>query len=404
MFSQTWFLSLGLYLRGMDYKVHFLERQHDFDRVMDAISTHPWIGFDTEFVGEKTYIAVLCLIQVVAEKDIYLIDTLRINDLSRFLAILADPEVLKITHAGDNDYRLLHTLYGTVPVNTFDTQIAAGFVGYNYPAGFGKIVEKELGITLAKSHTVADWEARPIEPKALDYAVEDVKYLPALHEKLMKKLARKKRESWQREENRKWEYGEFYVVDPNKEVLASDYVHNLDFREKVFLVRLYTWRREKAAALNLPKETTLQVRHISTIVRAIKDGNNAFRSNRTLPEAVWRRYHEEWQTLWKTKATDEEKAFIDSIPRPAPDDAEREWTMELLYHFVKKQCIDHEISAALLLPKGDFNRLKAGSDDFDHALLGGWRAELLGAELVAWMQKGGRAKVTWEPGACWLTM
>lgn len=388
----------------MDYKVHFLEKQQDFDRVMNAIAQHPWIGFDTEFVGEKTYVPVLCLIQVVAEKEIYLIDTLRISDLSSFLAILADPAVLKITHAGDNDYRLLHILYGTVPQNTFDTQIGAGFVGYNYPAGFGKIVEKELGITLAKSHTVADWEARPIEPKALDYAVEDVKYLPALHEKLMRKLVRKHRESWQREENRKWESADFYALDPNKEVLANDYIHSLDFREKIFLVRLYNWRREKAATLNLPKETVLQARHVSTIVRAVKDGHNAFRSNRTLPENVWRRHADEWQNLWKTKATDEEKAFIDSIPRPAPDDPEREWTMELLYHFVKKQCIDHEISAALLLPKGDFNRLKAGSDDFDHALLTGWRAELLGAELVAWMQKGRRVKVAWGEGECRLTM
>jgi ribonuclease D len=388
----------------MDYKVHFLEKQPDFDRVMSAISTHTWIGFDTEFVGEKTYVPILCLIQVVAAKDIYLIDTLRITDLSSFLSILADPAVLKITHAGDNDYRLLHTLYGTVPNNTFDTQIGAGFVGYNYPAGFGKIVEKELGVTLAKSHTVADWEARPIEPKALDYAVEDVKYLPALHEKLMRKLARKHRESWQREENRKWESADFYALDPNKEVLANDYIHSLDFREKTFLVRLYNWRREKAMTLNLPKETVLQARHVSTIVRSVKDGQSAFRSNRTLPENVWRRHADEWQALWKTKATDAEKAFLDSIPRPAPDDPEREWTMELLYHFVKKQCIDHEISAALLLPKGDFNRLKAGSDDFDHDLLRGWRAELLGAELVAWMQKGRRVKVAWSEEGCKLTM
>ena len=393
-----------LYFRRMDYTVHFLERQNDFDRVMDTLATHPWIGFDTEFVGEKTYVPVLCLIQVVAEKDIYLIDTLRINDLSRLLSIVADPAVLKITHAGDNDYRLLNILYGAVPINTFDTQIAAGFVGYNYPAGFGKIVEKELGITLAKSHTVADWGARPIEPKALEYAVEDVKYLPALHEKLMKKLTRKQRENWQREENRKWETPDFYMADPNKEALSSDYIHNLDFREKVFLLRLYTWRREKAAALNVPKETVLQARHVSTIVRGVKDGQNALRVNRTLPENVWRRHLDEWQNLWKLKASDEEKAFLEALPRPAPEDPEREWTMELLYHFVKKQCIEHEISAALLLPKGDFNRLKGGAGDFDHTLLTGWRAELLGAELVAWMQKGGKIKMRWEASECRLTM
>lgn len=388
----------------MNQSVHLLENQTEFERVMDALSTAHWIGFDTEFVGEKYYIPVLGLIQVVSETDIYLIDTLKINELGKFLSIVEDPSILKITHAGDNDYRLLYTLFGTVPSNTFDTQIAAGFVGYNYPAGFGKIVEKELRVTLAKSHTVANWEARPIDPKALEYAIEDVKYLPALHEKLTNKLRKHHRESWAREENRKWESPGFYEVDPHKELFSNDLVHQVDFREKVFLMRIYRWRIERAMSLNIPKETVLQSRHISTVLRSTKGGPNAFKSNRTMPEGVWKKYLEAWQELWKTPATEAERALLEAIPRPLPEDPEREWTMELLYHFVKKQCLEHEISAALLLPKGDFNRLKAGSDDFDHELLNGWRAELMGQELVEWMRKGGKIDVLWEDGACKLLM
>lgn len=393
-----------VYLRPMNHRILFLEKQYDFDRVMDALASAEWIGFDTEFVGEKTYIPVLCLIQIVAGDEIYLVDTLRINDFRKFLDIIADPKVLKITHAGDNDYRLLNTLFGTVPQNTFDTQIAAGFVGYNYPAGFAKIVERELRVTLAKSHTVADWAARPLDPKALDYAVEDVKYLPALHEKFMRKLGRHQREAWAREENRKWEGSGFYEVDPNKELLSNDFVHQIGFQEKVFLMRLYRWRVERAMELNIPKEQVLQSRFISTVLRATKDGPGAFRANRTLPENVWKKNLDAWQELWRRKPNDDEKDFLNTLPKPVPEDPEREWTMELLYHFVKKQCLEHEISAALLLPKGDFNRLKAGSDDFDHTLLSGWRAELLGAELVEWLTKGGKIKVEWGKGFCNLRM
>lgn len=395
---------MTFYFWAMDNHVQFLESQHDFDNIMASIANSPWIGFDTEFVGEKSFIPVLCLIQVVADKDIYLIDTLRIHNLDSFLRIVEDPEVLKITHAGDNDYRLLNTLYGTVPQNTFDTQIAAGFVGYNYPAGFGKIVEREIKVTLAKSHTVADWEKRPLDPKALDYAVEDVKYLPALHTKLTNKLKRHQRVEWAREENRKWEWPAFYAVDPFKEVLSNDYIHQLDFRDKVFLTRLYIWRREKAAELNIPKETVLQSRHISTVMRSTKDGPNAFRSNRTLPEGVWRKFLPEWQELQKTKATPEETAFLDSLPKPRPEDPEYEWTMELLYHFVKKQCYEKEISAALLLPKGDFNKLKAGNGDFDETILTGWRAELLGHNLVDWLTNGRKVKMEWREDGCFLSM
>lgn len=388
----------------MNYHVHFVEDQKQFDQIMEGLREVPWLGFDTEFVGEKTYVPVLCLIQVVADNNIYLIDTLRVKDLNTLMVLLAAPEILKITHAGDNDYRLLNILYGLVPKNTFDTQIAAGFVGYNYPAGFGKIVERELSVTLAKSHTVADWEQRPLDPKALDYAVEDVKYLPALHAKLTAKLRRGNREAWAQEENRKWENPSFYTVDPYKEILSNDYIHQLGFKDKVFLMRLFLWRRSKAAELNIPREAVLQSRHIGTVLRSTKDGPGAFRSNRTLPENVWKRYAQEWLDLWSTKPTDAETEWLKALPSPAPDDPEREWTMELLYHFVKKQCIEHEISAALLLPKGDFNKLKAGSDDFDHDLLKGWRAGLLGANLVSWLQRGHAVKMAWEGDNCILKM
>lgn len=388
----------------MNQQVHFLDTQDIFEKVMAEIASHPWIGFDTEFVGEKYYIPVLGLLQIIAGNDIYLVDTIKIRNLDAFLRIVSDPEVLKITHAGDNDYRLLFTLFGVTPRNTFDTQIAAGFVGYNYPSGFGKIVEKELRVTLAKSHTVADWEARPLDPKAVEYAIEDVKYLPALHEQLTRKLKRHHRESWAREENRKWEVPSFYAVDPDRELFSNDLVHQLDAREKVFLMRLYRWRIKTASELNIPRETVLQSRYISTIVRATKGGANSFKANRTMHENVWRKHLDTWQQLWKEPATPDERSILDGLVRPAQEDPEREWTMELLYHFVKKQCLEHEISAALLLPRGDFNRLKSGSEDFDHSLLEGWRAELLGDGLVQWLREGGPVSVHWNDRECLLKM
>ncbi len=379
-------------------QIHFLDQQADFDRVMSRIAHDEWVGFDTEFVGEKTYVPVLCLIQVVAGEEVFLVDTLRIKDLQSFLDIVEDPAVLKITHAGDNDYRLLNTLYGTVPQNTFDTQIAAGFCGYNYPAGFAKICERELRIHLSKSHTTADWERRPIDPKALNYAVEDVKYLPALHQKLLGKLARQQRIGWAREENRKWEAAEFYHQDPYREALGGEFIHQLEGREKLFLLRIYVWRRERAADQNVPRETVLQSRHISGVVRAMKHGIHGFKGNRTLPENVWKKYFADWENLYRNKPEVAELAVIEGLPAYTPDDPEREWSHEFLYMLVRERCLEHEISAALLLPKGDFNKLKTGAEGFDQNLLQGWRAELLGEELTRWLQLRRRVRLSWPDG------
>ena len=385
----------------MSFSILYLDQQADFDREIAPLKGKPWIGFDTEFVGEKTFIPLLCLLQIVSDKAIYLIDTLRIKDLSLFLEIIEDPATLKITHAGDNDYRLLNILFNTVPANIFDTQIAAGFVGYNYPAGFGKIVERELGVSISKSHTVADWEARPIEDKALSYAIEDVKYLPSLHRSLTGKLEEFQRLQWAQEECKKWETAAFYSTDPYKEALSTDFIYQLDRKEQVFLLRIYAWRRQKALQLNIPKEQVLPSKHVTAIMRTVKEGNQTLRANRTIPEHIWKKNAQEWHELWKEPIQPSEKAVLENLPGAPPEDPELEWHYELLYHFVKKQCLDHEISAALLFPRGDFNKLKNGRPDFDSGILDGWRANLLGKDLVEWLKYGQPLELTWlSDGGC----
>lgn len=70
---------------------------------------------------------------------------------------------------------------------------------------------------------------------------------------------------------------------------------------------------------------------------------------------------------------------------------------------MRYQCIKHEISPALLLPRSDFNRLKNG-DGFDPKLLEGWRAELLGEPLVRWLRHPSDLSVEWQTHACVLRM
>ena len=124
-------------------------------------------------------------------------------------------KITKITHAGDNDYRWLYNLYGTVPSNIFDTQVAAGFVGYKYPVSFRALVESEAQVHLKKGYAVTDWEERPFREKQLGYALDDVLYLPKLWENLSKKLNKVGRTSWAEEEFRRLEDPAYYVKGPS---------------------------------------------------------------------------------------------------------------------------------------------------------------------------------------------
>jgi ribonuclease D len=387
----------------MKNQVLLIDTDAEFLALMSEIKAADWFGYDTEFIGEKTFVPVLCLIQVLHKDNVYLIDPIAIKDLSAFLDLIVDERILKITHAGDNDYRLLYQLYKVVPKNLFDTQVAAGFIGYSYPTGFARIVGNELNLELAKGYAVTQWDRRPLDSKVLQYAVEDVLYLRELYDRMSATLRKHDRTAWVAEEISKWEDPAFYVHNPLRDFLSTDMVYKLRHeRDKVFLHRLYEWRREKAEYDNIPKEHVLPIKYISAIVRSMKDGKRSLQNNRTIPDHHWQKYFNTWMKMYELDITDAERNLLASIPPEVMENAEKDWFLDLMYHLIKKRGVDTGVSAALLLSRTDFNRMKTG--EFDHETLSGWRAELLGPELVFWLTKQGKISVKWEDHACILRM
>ena len=118
-----------------------IETEEDIQLFLKENQDIKWIGFDTEFIGEKRFHTLLCLVQLATENGNYLIDTLKLTSLPEILRIFEDPSILKLTHAGENDYRIFYQQFNIIPQNVFDTQIAAGFIGYKYPTSFQKLLD-----------------------------------------------------------------------------------------------------------------------------------------------------------------------------------------------------------------------------------------------------------------------
>ena len=113
-------------------EVLLIEDEHAMQQFIEENKEIDWLCFDTEFVGEKRYVTLICLIQIATENGFYFIDTLKLDNIDPFLDLLEDASILKITHAGENDYRLLQQQMDVIPRNVFDTQIVSGFAGYKY--------------------------------------------------------------------------------------------------------------------------------------------------------------------------------------------------------------------------------------------------------------------------------
>lgn len=346
----------------------------------------PWLCFDTEFVGEKRYWPRLCLIQVATEKGNYLIDPFHCGKLDLFLALMEDAEICKITHAGDNDYRLLNNLFGTVPKNVFDTQIAAGFLGYRYPISFRKLVETELGWHLKKGYAVADWEARPFQQRQLNYALEDVLPLYRLWRKASERLKRYNREAWAKEEFQKLEKASYYEKSPYHEAVNSNMIKSLANKEKLFFLRLTKWRVETAEKRNHSKEMVLPSKMINHIVRNVGAGKDALKKNRRIPDKVTDKLGDVFVQLYQLEESEVERSMLAKIPDfDKGDDQNEDIIIDLLYLLIKYKCIEDKVATSLVCSKNQLLRFKLDRTYREEAIGHGWRRIFLGDDMASWL-------------------
>lgn len=213
------------------------------------------LAVDTEFVREKTYFHQLGLIQIAGNGICAIIDPVSIKNLSPLLDLIKDPKTLKVFHAGRQDLEILYRLCGGAIRPVFDTQIAATMVGWGAQISFAKIVNKVTGKRIHKTETYTDWCRRPLSKNQIDYALDDVRYLVPVYEKLVKSLKKMNRLEWLDGE---WEELEnpdnFRLPDPRTQYAKIKNIRSLNPRNLAVLRELASWREEEAMRRDcLPK-------------------------------------------------------------------------------------------------------------------------------------------------------
>lgn len=164
-----------------------------------AVRREPRVAVDTEAASFHRYRDRIYLVQLSTARETALIDPLTIADLAPVGTVLADPQIEKVFHDADYDLRVLDRDYGFRAVRLFDTRIAAQLAGE--PAiGLAALLEKYLGVKLAKEHQKADWSQRPLTPPMLAYAAADTHHLLALRDALEQRLSALGRLAWAAEE------------------------------------------------------------------------------------------------------------------------------------------------------------------------------------------------------------
>ena len=208
----------------------------------------PCVGIDTEFVWEQTYYPRLGIVQVgLAENDCHLIDAVKLSDLSPLGALIADRHTVKILHDAQQDLWILKRITDAIPCNIFDTRCAAGFAGLGSTLSLGNLLRLCLNIQLSKTETRTNWLRRPLSDKQLAYALDDVRYLPALREHILTDIHRRDRENWLAEELLQYDVAKLYDDRaPEEQYTRVKGTGRLSRRDMAIVRELTTWREKEA--------------------------------------------------------------------------------------------------------------------------------------------------------------
>lgn len=370
--------------------------------IAERAAEHGRVAIDTEFVSERRYQAQLCLVSVaVPDADrpdgvhTEVLDPLDESsglDPAPLARVLADPGVEVLVHAGRQDVAILRRTWSTDVTHVFDTQVAAGFLGFGNQEGYESLVKRVLGVRLSGGEGFTRWDKRPLTEKQIDYAADDARCLLALGDALERDLNERGRLEWAIEECRAVEESRDERT-PERAYERLPKVGRLDAPGRAIARRLSTWREGVAREMDRPPAFVVPDQALVELARRKPRDKGALENIRGLPQ----------QTLHRRGAEllAEIEAGRDSEPPPAPPSPPRRDPAEaplvsLAQAVVRHRSMESGVATELIATQSELTALVAsvrrGAGSGDVRALHGWRRELVGDELSALIE--GRLSVS----------
>ena len=387
--------------RGAQYDlvVTYVDSDDALQRICTQLGKAPRFALDTEFVGERSYVPALELIQVATADEVALIDCRAVSTLEPFFTVLSAPGVEKVFHAGQQDLDLFHSLTGVAPAPILDTQVAAALAGHGAQVGYAQLVERLLGVTVDKSETLTDWSRRPLTKAQLAYAVDDVRYLLPSCDALKKQLDELGRWDWAVEECRRLERSvRSMPIEPEDAWLRVRGRGSLRARGLVVLRALAEWREEIAKTRNKPRATIVRDEALVEIARKAPTTVEGLRGLRAVHSRDLEK--QAGDVVKRIAAALETPKETWPQPPPPPTATPSTGVVELLQAVLRLRAEEASIAPTLLATNADLQLLvqrHAAGAAAELPIMQGWRHTIAGDALMALLE--GRASVSLDPAS-----
>lgn len=341
------------------------------------------LALDTEFVREKTFHAIPGLVQVGTDAGCWLLDPMTIGEWGPLAGLFADSRLPKVLHAGGEDLELLVRLAGVLPAPLYDTQVGAALAGLGFSLSYQALVEAVLGVAVEKDHTRSDWTRRPLAEAQCRYAALDVAWLPPVYRALETQLAERGRVEWWREEGDRLLALASRPVDPDAAYLKVGGGWRLAGPQLVALQALCAWREREAVRLDQPRGWLLKDQECLEIARRLP---RDLAELRQVPDLLPQHQRQHGDTVLALVAAARARPAADwPMPLPAPLAREQGDQLRRLRRQVERRAAELGLAPEVLARKRDCERLLR--ERILPAELTGWRAEVIGHELVAMLEE-----------------
>ena len=361
------------------------------------------IAIDTEFVSERRYQALLCLMQIAvpdpsAEEGVRteVIDPLEGDpDFSPLARVLADPEIEVVMHAGRQDVAIMRRALDTDVRNIFDTQVAAGFLGFGNQEGYESLVRKVLQVKLRGSEGFTRWDKRPLTPQQLEYAADDARLLLALGEELERRLEERGRLEWAREESRSLEE----VTDERDAQRSYERLPRLgrlSESARGVAFELAEWREEEARAADRAPGSVLPDQALVELARRAPRDKHGLEQTRGLPPQTLHRRADALLAAIERGRSGQAPPPPSDTPLRDPADAP---LVSLAQALVRHRSMESGVAVELIATQAELSALvssvRRGENGDQLRVANGWRRELVGDELKELVQ--GRRALSVDP-------
>ncbi len=371
-----------------------ITNQQDLQAIVDQIYGCRALAIDTEFMREKTYYPLLCLVQMATDDVEFLIDPLSVKDLRPLAKVLTDPRTVKVFHAGRQDRELLYQRCGVAASPVFDTQAAAPLLGLPQQVGYGSAVSEFCGVKLKKADSLTDWTLRPLSASQIQYSLEDVRYLLPMYDVIREKLEGVGRLHWLDSEFAKMADSKTFENAESELWRKVKKVNSLPRHQLVHASNLAIWRERIAKKRNIPRKWILSDEILIEICkREPMTTDDLYKIRGT---------HEKLTSTMAKDIVHLIKSGKNSDPSTWPEKGKKhhgalgaDAVADVMMGIVRLRAKENKVAPQVLATHDDLMELANGQRR-DMDLLESWRYEIVGRELVDFLD--GKESVSYSGG------